>query len=357
MYVCGLVIPRTRGPGGRLSGVGRKTRAKVFKDYGCLEIVESPGRTSFPTASRRISARRSRQSPARKTRLHLAGLARQRRASRPPEAKMHEDERQLDGSGEPPFDAKRLILGCFQLGLFRWAGTDLSGTNPGGRTAQSRPQAADELDQGRPRRTARQHRVGAQEFERARLGQERGHLVDGAAGRVDLAEHLGDRRLQGRGDPRQHGGRDAIGAALIFLDLLEGPRLAAFGASACWDNPAPCATAGSSPRRRYLSDRRAPQVCGPWCSKNLLGGLSWWSWRGRRSAGPTSGWARPWSVIRIAGLGDGDLPPRAEAGPWQKPPPLKRHRTPPPPGRQDLHQILSERLGSADIPLTHLSFP
>ena len=29
------------------------------------------------------------------------------------EAKMHEDGR-LDTSGEPPFDAKRLVLGCFQ---------------------------------------------------------------------------------------------------------------------------------------------------------------------------------------------------------------------------------------------------
>jgi uncharacterized protein YbaA (DUF1428 family) len=26
---------------------------------------------------------------------------------------MHEDER-MDNSGEPPFDARRLILGCFQ---------------------------------------------------------------------------------------------------------------------------------------------------------------------------------------------------------------------------------------------------
>jgi uncharacterized protein YbaA (DUF1428 family) len=29
------------------------------------------------------------------------------------EAKMHEDER-LDAADEPPFDAKRLILGCFK---------------------------------------------------------------------------------------------------------------------------------------------------------------------------------------------------------------------------------------------------
>ena len=29
------------------------------------------------------------------------------------EAKMHDDPR-MDGSGEPPFDARRLILGCFQ---------------------------------------------------------------------------------------------------------------------------------------------------------------------------------------------------------------------------------------------------
>jgi uncharacterized protein YbaA (DUF1428 family) len=28
------------------------------------------------------------------------------------ESRMHEDPR-LDGSGEPPFDATRLILGCF----------------------------------------------------------------------------------------------------------------------------------------------------------------------------------------------------------------------------------------------------
>ena len=29
------------------------------------------------------------------------------------EAKMHQDER-MDAAGEPPFDAKRLILGCFE---------------------------------------------------------------------------------------------------------------------------------------------------------------------------------------------------------------------------------------------------
>ena len=62
MYVCGLIIPV---PEDRMEAYRRwaENGAKIFKAYGCLEIVEDP---------------------------------------------------RMDSAGDPPFDARRLILGCFQ---------------------------------------------------------------------------------------------------------------------------------------------------------------------------------------------------------------------------------------------------
>jgi uncharacterized protein YbaA (DUF1428 family) len=45
------------------------------------------------------------------------------------EAKMHEDAR-LDNSGAPPFDAKRLILGCFEPIFAMGRKADLQPWNP-----------------------------------------------------------------------------------------------------------------------------------------------------------------------------------------------------------------------------------
>jgi uncharacterized protein YbaA (DUF1428 family) len=67
MYVCGLVIPV---PEDRMEAYRQwaQNGARIFKAYGCLEAAE---------------------------------------------AKMHADG-VLNDAGQPPFDARRLILGCFE---------------------------------------------------------------------------------------------------------------------------------------------------------------------------------------------------------------------------------------------------
>ena len=75
MYVAGLVIPV---PGDRMEAYRKwaENSAQFFREYGCLEIVECW--EDFTAA----------------------------------EKKMPHDPR-MDSAGDPPFDAKRLILGCF----------------------------------------------------------------------------------------------------------------------------------------------------------------------------------------------------------------------------------------------------
>jgi uncharacterized protein YbaA (DUF1428 family) len=110
MYIAGLVIPV---PEERVEAYREWARngARIFKDHGCLEIVESGedfvphgGQTDFHRAVAAKAGEKivfSWQVWPDKASFEVA------------EAKMHEDG-SLDGAGEPPFDARRLILGCFE---------------------------------------------------------------------------------------------------------------------------------------------------------------------------------------------------------------------------------------------------
>lgn len=110
MYVCGLVIPV---PEDKMDAyrAWAESGAKFFKEYGCLEIVESwedyvPNgkQTDFRKA---VAAR-----PGEKI-VFTWQIWPDRETFRATEEKMHEDPR-MDTAGTPPFDASRLILGCFQ---------------------------------------------------------------------------------------------------------------------------------------------------------------------------------------------------------------------------------------------------
>ena len=110
MYIAGFVIPV---PADKLEAYRKwaERGAALFKDYGCLEIVEA-WEDNVPTGKltdfrRAVAAQEgekivfSWQVWPDKATLDAA------------EAKMHEDKR-FEIAGEIPFDPKRLILGCFK---------------------------------------------------------------------------------------------------------------------------------------------------------------------------------------------------------------------------------------------------
>jgi uncharacterized protein YbaA (DUF1428 family) len=109
-YIAGFVIPV---PEEKMEAYRKwaERGAEIFKEYGCIEIVESwednvpdGKQTDFRRAVAAKDGEKivfSWQIWADKTSLDSA------------EAKMHEDKR-FEVSGEIPFDARRLILGCFQ---------------------------------------------------------------------------------------------------------------------------------------------------------------------------------------------------------------------------------------------------
>lgn len=110
MYIAGFVIPV---PEENMEAYRRwaERGAAIFKEYGCIEIVES-WEDNVPNGQvtdfrRAVAAKDSEkivftwQVWPDKATLESA------------EAKMHEGNA-LDVSGEIPFDPKRLILGCFQ---------------------------------------------------------------------------------------------------------------------------------------------------------------------------------------------------------------------------------------------------
>jgi uncharacterized protein YbaA (DUF1428 family) len=110
MYICGLVIPV---PEDKMEAYRAWARngAEIFRKHGCLEIVESwedhvpdGKQTDFRRAVAAKAGEKivfSWQIWPDKERLDAA------------EARMHEDG-SLEVEGEIPFDATRLILGCFQ---------------------------------------------------------------------------------------------------------------------------------------------------------------------------------------------------------------------------------------------------
>ena len=109
MYVCGLVIPVPEDQMEAYRAWAQMGGA-FFREYGCLEIVESwedfvPNgtQTDFRKA---VSAR-----PGEKI-VFTWQIWPDKEFFQAAEEKMHKDPR-MDEAGTPPFDASRLILGCF----------------------------------------------------------------------------------------------------------------------------------------------------------------------------------------------------------------------------------------------------
>lgn len=109
MYVCGLVIPV---PENKLEAyrAWAENGARIFKRYGCLEIVECW--EDFVPDGRQTDFRRAVAAKPGEKIVFTWQVWPDKTSFQAAEAKMHEDG-SLDGSGEPPFDASRLILGCF----------------------------------------------------------------------------------------------------------------------------------------------------------------------------------------------------------------------------------------------------
>ena len=110
MYVAGLIIPV---PADQRDAYRRwaENGAKVFKDYGCLEIVES-WEDNVPDGKQTDFRKAVAAQPGEKI-VFTWQIWPDKESFYEAEAKMHEDER-MDTACEPPFDARRLILGCFE---------------------------------------------------------------------------------------------------------------------------------------------------------------------------------------------------------------------------------------------------
>jgi uncharacterized protein YbaA (DUF1428 family) len=110
MYVCGLVIPVAED---RMEAYRRwaENGARIFKDHSCLEIVESW--EDFVPDGKQTDFRRAVASRPGEKIVFTWQVWPDKASFEAAEARMHEDG-SLDGSGDPPFDAGRLILGCFQ---------------------------------------------------------------------------------------------------------------------------------------------------------------------------------------------------------------------------------------------------
>jgi uncharacterized protein YbaA (DUF1428 family) len=108
MYVCGLVIPV---PGHAMEAYRKwaENGAQIFKEYGCLEIVECW--EDFVPDGKQTDFRRAVAAKEGEKIVFTWQVWPDKESFAAAETKMHEDPR-LDA--EPPFDAKRLILGCFK---------------------------------------------------------------------------------------------------------------------------------------------------------------------------------------------------------------------------------------------------
>lgn len=109
MYVCGLVIPV---PEDKLDAYRRwaESGAAFFKEYGCLEIVESW--EDFVPDGKLTDFRKAVAAKKGEKIVFTWQIWPDKASLDAAEARMHADPR-MENSGEPPFDAKRLILGCF----------------------------------------------------------------------------------------------------------------------------------------------------------------------------------------------------------------------------------------------------
>jgi uncharacterized protein YbaA (DUF1428 family) len=110
MYVCGLVIPV---PEDKIEAYRQwaESGARFFKEFGCLEIVESW--EDFIPNGKQTDFRRAVAAKEGEKIVFTWQIWPDKASFEAAEEKMHQDPR-MDSSGEPPFDASRLILGCFE---------------------------------------------------------------------------------------------------------------------------------------------------------------------------------------------------------------------------------------------------
>ena len=109
MYVCGLVIPV---PADKMDAyrAWAESSAQFFKEYGCLEIVECW--EDYVPDGKETDFRRAVAAKSGEKIVFTWQVWPDKEMFVKTEETMHEDPR-MDSMGEPPFDAKRLIMGCF----------------------------------------------------------------------------------------------------------------------------------------------------------------------------------------------------------------------------------------------------
>ena len=109
MYVCGLVIPV---PEQSMEAYRRwaEKGARFFREYGCLEIVEC-WEDAVPSG-KQTDFRRAVAAQDGEKIVFTWQVWPDKAFFEAAEERMHHDPR-MDSAGEPPFDARRLILGCF----------------------------------------------------------------------------------------------------------------------------------------------------------------------------------------------------------------------------------------------------
>ncbi len=110
MYVAALVIPV---PEGRMEAyrAWAVNSARFFREYGCLEVVDS-WEDNVPRGKETDFHRAVAARDGEKIVLSWQIWPDKESLDRA-EERMHQDPR-MDSAGEPPFDARRLIIGCFQ---------------------------------------------------------------------------------------------------------------------------------------------------------------------------------------------------------------------------------------------------
>jgi uncharacterized protein YbaA (DUF1428 family) len=110
MYVCGLVIPV---PEDKMEAYRSwaENGAAFFRDYGCLEIVESW--EDFVPDGKQTDFRKAVAARPGEKIVFSWQIWPDKDFFQAAEEKMHQDPR-MDTAGTPPFDAGRLILGCFR---------------------------------------------------------------------------------------------------------------------------------------------------------------------------------------------------------------------------------------------------
>jgi uncharacterized protein YbaA (DUF1428 family) len=109
MYVCGLVIPV---PEDKLAAyrAWAENGARIFKSYGCLEIVECW--EDYVPDGKHTDFRRAVDAKEGEKIVFTWQIWPDKESLDAAEEHMHADNA-LDVSGEIPFDAGRMILGCF----------------------------------------------------------------------------------------------------------------------------------------------------------------------------------------------------------------------------------------------------